>query len=95
MHIDTQHGRVLSRPFPSVSRDQQATCICTVQVRQSTQIAINLDTSNAPRTTALVLEAARAKVCSDFRCRFYRNEAAPQVLCLSATHCVWERPCGA
>lgn len=44
------------------------------------QVAVHLETGAAPRATALVLEAARAGGrCSG--CRFYRNEAAPQVTC--------------
>ena len=48
------------------------------------QVAVHLETGAAPRTTALVLEAARAGGhCSG--CRFYRNEAAPQVACCLLT----------
>lgn len=55
------------------------------------QVSIVLDKDNAPRTTALVLLAGQIGRCTG--CRFYRNEAAPEVIMMpkykSIQHLLW------
>ena len=83
VHLTSAFGEVCLFSLELQKADQPRVfeLSCCIACRQ---VAVHLETGAAPRTTTLVLETARAGGrCSG--CRYYRNEAAPQVACCPPT----------